>query len=192
MLLYALLASFGLGLLYAQTTLTPTASPAKAVACGGLVFITSAISFLAPPRWFRYSHTDAAPRVMNQVINRAFAAALIAIATNAAVWFIVASDSISLLEELYAYTLLVIFLFHGLGGAIASHVMYLQATRQYNSDQLIVVLATVTLLLFVLVLYFLAFDWAIPRDGSIHVRDLIAVTLVLIGYGRSVYLMAHH
>jgi hypothetical protein len=31
-----------------------------------------------------------------------------------------------------------------------------------------------------------------PRDASIHVRDLTLVTLVLLGYGRAVYVMAHH
>jgi hypothetical protein len=61
-----------------------------------------------------------------------------------------------------------------------------------HSNQLVAVLVLVTLILLVLVLYFLAFDWAIPRDASIHERDLTLLTLVLLGYGRAIFLMAHH
>jgi hypothetical protein len=71
-------------------------------------------------------------------------------------------------------------------------VIYLQATRQYNSNQLAAILLLVTLLLLVLVLYFIAFDWAIPRDAYVHLRDLTMITLVLLAYGRAIYLMAHH
>ncbi len=192
MLLYALVASLGFGLLYAQTAFAHTGLAGTAAAAGGLGFAALLISFLAPPRWFPYTHAEAAPRVMTQVITRAIVAAVIVVAASSMVWFMVAPGSISWLEELYAYALLALFLFHGFGGAMASHIVYLQATHQYNSNQLVAVLVTVTLLLFVLVLYFLTFDWAIPRDASIHLRDLIALSLVLLGYGRAVYLMAHH
>jgi uncharacterized membrane protein YczE len=70
--------------------------------------------------------------------------------------------------------------------------MYLQQTHQYNSNQLFAMLVAVTLLLFTLILYFLAFDLARPPDLHAYARDLIAITLTLIGYGRSVYLLARH
>jgi uncharacterized membrane protein len=90
------------------------------------------------------------------------------------------------------YTLITVFIFYGFAGAIASHVVYLQQTKQYNSNQLVAVLALVTLLLFVLILYFVALDWAMARDAYVHLRDLTLITLILVGYGRAVYLMAHH
>ncbi len=192
MILYSLLASLGFALLYGQTALAHTGSTGAGVVIGALAFVALAISFLAPPRWFRYTHADAAPRVMSQVISRAIVAAILVLALSIAAWLLVAPSSIAWVEELYTYALLAIFLFHGFGGAIASHVIYLQATHQYNSNQLVAVLVTVTLLIFVLILYFLALDWAIPRDESIHLRDLIVLTLVLLGYGRAIYLMAHH
>jgi hypothetical protein len=102
------------------------------------------------------------------------------------------SGDVSLLEGLYVYSLVAGLLFHGLGGAVASHVVYLQQTKQYNSNQLVAVLVLITLILLVLVLYFLAFDWALPRDTSIHVRDLTLLTLVVLGYSRAIFLMAHH
>ena len=76
-----------------------------------------------------------------------------------------------LLEEMYMYTLIAVFIFYGFAGAIASHVVYLQQTKQYNSNQLVAVLALVTLLLFVLILYLVALDWAMARDAYIHLRD---------------------
>ncbi len=50
----------------------------------------------------------------------------------------------------------------------------------------------ITLVLFVVVLFLLALDWGIARDAYVHLRDLTLVTLILLGYGRGVYLMAHH
>ena len=123
---------------------------------------------------------------------RGAAAAAITLVTNVAVWLSIGRESVALIEELYVYSLVAILLFHGLGGVIAAHVVYLQATKQYNSNQLAAVLLLITLLLLVLVLYFIAFDWAIPRDAYIHLRDLTMITLVLLGYGRAIYLMAHH
>jgi len=188
---YAFCASFGFGVLYAETTFARTQTPASAVAFGAGAGIAFLISFILPPRLFRYTNTDRAPRVMSQVLARAIVAAGIVLALNALVW-LAFMDGVPLLEELYVYALVAILLFHGLSGAVASHVVYLQQTQQYNSNQLVAVLVLVTLLLLVLVLYFIAFDWALPRDASIHLRDLTLVTLVLLGYGRAVYLMAHH
>ena len=191
MFLYAFFASLGFGVLYAETTLARTQSPATAWLFGAATFLAFLISFILPPRLYRYTNDDVAPRVMSQVITRAVVAALIVLALNVCVWFTLAGD-VSLLEELYVYSLVAILLFHGLGGSVASHVVYLQQTKQYNSNQLVAVLVLVTLILLVLVLYFVAFDWAMPRDAYIHVRDLTLVTLVLLGYGRAIYLMAHH
>ena len=191
MFLYAICVSLGFGVLYVGTTLTRTQSPAMAWLFGAATFLAFLISFILPPRLFRYTNDDVAPRVMSQVITRAVVAALIVLALNVGGW-VVLSGGVPLLEEMYMYTLVAILLFHGFGGAVASHVVYLQQTKQYNSNQLVAVLVLVTLILLVLVLYFLVFDWAIPRDASIHLRDLTLLTLVLLGYGRAIFLMAHH
>ena len=191
MLWYAIFASLGFGVLYAETTFTRTHSLVTAATFGAGAGIAFLISFVVPSRSFRYTNDDVAPSVLRQVIARAIVAAGIVLALNACVWLVLA-DGVALLEELYVYALVAILLFHGLGGAVASQVVYLQQTKQYNSNQLAAVLVLVTLLLFVLILYCLAFDWAMPRDASIHVRDLTLVTLVLLGYGRAVYVMAHH
>jgi len=191
-IIYALIASFGFGALYAQTALAHTQSPATAWVVGALVWIAFAVSFLVPPRFFRYAHADVAPVVLSQLMGRGITAAAITLATNIAVWLIVGRDQVALVEELYVYSLVAIFLFHGFGGVMASHVVYLQATKQYNSNQLAAVVLLVTLLLLVLVLYFVAFDWAIPRDATVHLRDLTLITLVLLAYGRAIYRMAHH
>ena len=189
---FALLASLGFAALYAESALARSGSSTMAGVVGVVVFIAFAVSFLVPPRLFRYSNADAAPRVMSQVIARAVVATSIVLVVDVIVWIVVARSEVALAEELYVYSLMAILLFHGFGGAIASHVVYLQQTKQYNSNQLVAILVLVTLLLFILILYFLAFDFAIPRDGYIHVRDLTALTLVLLGYGRAIYLMAHH
>jgi hypothetical protein len=191
MLWYAIFASLGFGVLYAETTFTRTYSMVSAATFAAGAGIAFLISFVVPSRSFRYTNDDVAPRVLSQVIARAIVAAGIVLALNACVWLVL-TDGVALLEELYVYALVAILLFHGLGGAVASQVVYLQQTKQYNSNQLVAVLVLVTLLLFVLILYCLAFDWAMPRDASIHVRDLTLVTLVLLGYGRALYVMAHH
>jgi succinate dehydrogenase/fumarate reductase cytochrome b subunit len=192
MILYTLFASMGFGVLYVQTAFSHTQSPAAALANGSLVLVAFAIAFLVPPRFFRYTNADVAPAVLSRLMARGAAAAAITLVTNVAVWLSIGRESVPLIEELYVYSLVAILLFHGLGGVIAAHVVYLQATKQYNSNQLAAVLLLITLLLLVLVLYFIAFDWAIPRDAYIHLRDLTMITLVLLGYGRAIYLMAHH
>jgi hypothetical protein len=190
--LYALVASLGFGALYAQTTFSHTLSAAAALAMGALTLIAFAIAFVVPPRFFSFTNADAAPVVLAQLMRRGVLAAGITLATNVAVWLSVGRESVAWVEELYVYSLVAILLFHGFGGVIASHVVYLQATRQYNSNQLAAILLLVTLLLLVLVLYFVAFDWAIPRDAYVHLRDLTTITMVLLAYGRAIYLMAHH
>jgi formate-dependent nitrite reductase membrane component NrfD len=88
--------------------------------------------------------------------------------------------------------LIALFLFQGWGEVVTRHVMYLQQTHQYNSNQLVALLISVTLLLFILILYFLAFDLARPAELHAYLRDILAITLVLVGHGRALYLMAHH
>ncbi len=192
MLLYSIVASLGFSALYTVSALERGQTFPAATVAGGIAFVGFVLSFVAPPFLFRYSNAEPAPRVMSQVSTRAITAALIVIAVDVIAWAIIAREEVSLVEELYGYALLAIFLFHGFGGAVASHVVYLQQTHQYNSNQLVAVLVFVTLLMLFLVLYFLAFDFVLPRDPHVHVRDLTAITLVLLGYGRAIYLMAHH
>lgn len=191
MIPYVLLASLGFGALYAETAFARMAVLTIAAILGALAFVAFLVSFLIPPRIFTYTNDDVAPRVMSQVISRVAVAAIVLLATNGIVWLAL-GGGVRLLEELYVYLLVALFLFHGFGGAIASHVVYLQQTKQYNSNQLAAVLLLITLVLLILLLYFIAFDWAIPRDDYVHLRDLTLVTLVLLSYGRAVYLMAHH
>ena len=188
---YSLFVSFGFGMLYAGTTYARTHHVALSVIVGVSACIAFLVSFLVPPRLFRYTNEDVAPRVQTQVIARAAVGSAIALALNIFVWLVL-GRSVPLLEEMYMYTMIAVFIFYGFAGAIASHVVYLQQTKQYNSNQLVAVLALVTLLLFVLILYFVALDWAMARDAYVHLRDLTLITLVLVGYGRGVYLMAHH
>lgn len=192
MLLYAVTASLGLAALYALSAVERVTNGTLGITAGAIAFVGLVASFVLPPPLFRYSNADLAPRVMSRVVARAVAASLVVLAVDVGVWLTIARPEISLVEELYVYTLLTVFVFHGFGGAVASHVVYLQETKQYNSNQLVAVLVLVTLILLVLLLYFLAFDFAIAREPVIHARDLIAVTLVLLGYGRAIYLMAHH
>ena len=188
---YSLLVSFGFGALYAGTAFARTQRLALAAMVGTLAFIAFLISFLLPPRLYTYTNADVAPRVQTQVISRAAVSSTITLGLNIVVW-VALGRSVPLLEEMYMYTLITVFIFYGWAGAIASHVVYLQQTKQYNSNQLVAVIAMVTLILFVLILYFITLDWAIVRDAYIHLRDLALVTLILIGFGRAVYLMAHH
>ncbi|MBI3742107.1 MAG: hypothetical protein HY257_10195 [Chloroflexi bacterium] len=190
-LIYALIVSVGFGALYYQSAHAQTHNADTALLVGALAFGAFAISFLAPPRFFRYTHAQLAPEVMAQLMQRAVVAAGIVLALNIAVWLWLGRAA-SLGEELYMYALVALFLFHGFGGVVANHVMYLQATKQYNSNQLAAILLLVTFILLILVLFFVALDWGAPHDAYIHARDLTLITLVLVGYGRAVYLMAHH
>ncbi len=188
---YNLIASFGFGILYLVTALARVQTIEIAFIVGVATYIAFLIAFTMPPRIFRYTNAHLAPYVQTQVIHRTLLSTAIVLILNLVLWLILTRD-IPLLEELYGYSLIAVFLFFGFAGAIATHVVYLQQTKQYNSNQLVAVIGLVTLMLFVLVLYLLALDWAIVRDAYIHLRDLILVTLILLGYGRAVYLMAHH
>ncbi|MBI5029868.1 MAG: hypothetical protein HZB51_05025 [Chloroflexi bacterium] len=191
MVWYSLFVSFGFSGLYAGTAYIQTHRFELAAIIGALAFVAFLVSFLFPLRLYKFTNADVAPQAQTQVISRAAVSSAITFALNIVVWFVL-GRSVPLIEELYMYTLITIFIFHGWAGAIASHVVYLQQTKQYNSNQLVAVIAMVTLILFVLILYFITLDWAIPRDAYIHLRDLTLITLVLVGFGRAVYLMAHH
>lgn len=191
MLWYSLFVALGFGAIYAGMAFVRIHQVWLIALMGGLSFLAFLISFLLPPRLFRYTNDDLAPRVQTQVILRAAVGSAIILLLNVIVWLVLGRSE-PLLEELYMLTLIAVMIFHGWAGAIASHVVYLQQTKQYNSNQLVAVITLVTLLLFVLILYFGALDWAIARDAYVHLRDLALVTLVLVGYGRAVYLMAHH
>lgn len=188
---YSLFVSLGFGVLYAGTAFARIHRLESASVIGVLAFVAFLVSFFLPPRFYTYATDDVAPRVQTQVISRAAVSSMITLVLNVTVW-VALGRSVPLLEEMYMYTLITVIIFHGWAGAIASHVVYLQQTKQYNSNQLVAVIALVTLILFVLILYFITLDWAIVRDAYIHLRDLVLVTLVLVGFGRAIYLMAHH
>ncbi len=190
-MLYHLCAALGFAFLYAETGWGHSHSLEKAWLVGGLTFIAFLISFLAPRRFAHYTLEDSAPLVQTRVLDRAMMGTAIILGLNAIVWIIL-GGSVPLLEELYGYTLMAVFLFHGFAGAMAAHIVYLQQTRQYNSNQLVAVIIFVTIVLLIIVLYLFALDWTALRDAYIHIRDLTWVSLILLGYGRAVYLMAHH
>ncbi len=192
MLAYALITSLGFAVLYMQTVLAHGFPQPTAIVIGLIAYVVFLLSFRLPEKFFNYTHQDVAPHVQTQVLSRAALASLLIVVMNAFVWFALDANSVALLEEMYMYSLVAVLLFHGFVGAIASHVVYLQQTKQYNSNQLVAVLVLVTLILIVLILYFVALDWAIARDAAVHVRDLLLITLVLLGFGRAIYLMAHN
>ncbi len=151
------------------------------------------LSYLIPPMLFRYDNAQAAPQVLSQLMKRAALATALVVTVGLFVLSITGLWlDLPFLEELYALTLTGLVVFHGFGGAFAYHVVYLQQTRQYTSNQLAAVLITFTLLLFVLTLFFLNLDFAAARDAHIQRRDLLMLTTVLVGHGWSIYKVAHH
>lgn len=164
---------------------------------GPLVFVVTfvlwLISYLLPPRLFAYSNELTAPTVLSQLMKRA--ALSIALVVAAALFALGATGlwaSLPVVQEQYSFTLIGIILFHGFGGPFAYHVVYLQQTKQYNSNQLAAVLIAVSLMLFVLILFFLNLDFGTPRDAAVQIRDLLLLSTVLVGYGWTVYKVAHH
>lgn len=190
-MLYPLAAAILFALLYGEAVHVRT--PSAALGAAALAFVGMLLSLLAPRQIFHYSNRDVAPRVLTQLMRRAALGSGLTLVSTIAVWLVAGLwNDPGFFGELYLFTALGIFLFQGFGETVTRHVVYLQQTGQYNSNQLVAVLLTVTLLLFVLVLYFLAFDLARPPEFHAYFRDLTAITLTLIGYGRAVYLMAHH
>ena len=188
---YPLVVSLLFALLFAEATAYRTPAPASLVFVVALALWLT--SYLLPPPLFRYTNQDAAPIVLSQLMKRAalaltcvIAAALLALYLTG-LWL-----DLPFIEEVYALTLIGIVVFHGFGGPFAHHVVYLQQTHQYNSNQLAAVLIAFTLMLFVLTLFFLNLDFGTQRDGYVQGRDLLLLTTVLIGYGSTIYKVAHH
>ncbi|MBI4671617.1 MAG: hypothetical protein HY741_08115 [Chloroflexi bacterium] len=158
--------------------------------------VAGVLMFLAiylPRHFFQYHLEDLAPTVLQRLMQRAVIGTGLVLAIPLLVLAMLGVwTNPVLLGELYVYALIGVFLFQGIGEVITNHVLYLQRTNQYNSNQLFAMLSGIALLIFVLILYFLAFDLAQPPQLHNYVRDLLAITLVLSGYGRAVFLMAHH
>lgn len=189
---YAIGSALLFGLLYGETVLARSGSFSTALLCSGVTVVFMLASFLAPRSFFRYTSKDVAPIVMTRVVTRAGISSAIVILMSVLIVLLSRVIEVSFLSEIYFYTLMAVLLFHGLGGAFADHVIYLQRTGQYNSNQLAAILLLVTLMLFVLALYFFSFD--LSPTGPPHAlgRDLIAITTALVGYGWAIYGMAHH
>ncbi|MBU1879190.1 MAG: hypothetical protein KJ734_09605, partial [Chloroflexi bacterium] len=184
----------GLAVLYGELTWHHTGgSLPTALLDGGLVFVGILVAFLVPPRLFRYSNDMLAPHVLTKLTNRGVLTLgivfLLSLVTLALCW---PNRSIQLVQELYAYTLIAGLIFFVLGDVYANHVVYLQVTKQYNSDQLLIVTVALTALMILLALYFLALDALMPRDAHVHIRDLLILTVVGYGYGWHLYKIGHH
>jgi len=191
---HAIFSSLGLGVLYGELIWYHTGgSLLLALLGGGLVALGIFLAFVVPPRLFRYSNEMLAPAVLTRLAKRgvmAFAIVLLlGVIALALCWSRV---SVPLIQELYAYTAITGLVFFALGEVYARHVVYLQATKQYNSDQLLIVTVALTTLMILLALYFLAFDALMPRDAHVHIRNLILITVVGYGYGWHLYQIGHH
>lgn len=190
-MLYSFLIALLTAMLYA--TSVQAVSPNLWLWVGILAGVLMFLAIFVPRRFFRYHLEDVAPTVLQKLMQRALIGSAFILAIPPLVLTIVGGwMNPVLLGEIYIYTLIGIFLIQGIGEVITNHVLYLQHTHQYNSNQLFAMLSVIALLIFVLVLYFLAFDLAQPPDLHNYARDLLAITLVLGAYSRAVYLMAHH
>lgn len=190
-MLYALLVALLTAGLYANSVAAVNAP--MTLPAAGLAALATFVSIYLPRRFFAYHLEDIAPTVLQRLMQRAAIGVVFVLALPLAVLaFTDGWNNPEFLGELYVYTLIGVFLFQAIGEVITNHVLYLQRTHQYNSNQLFALLASIALLLFVMILYFLAFDLAQPPDLHNYVRDMLAITLVLGGYGRAVFLMAHH
>jgi hypothetical protein len=184
------LVSLGFGSLFGYTVAFH-GGPGTAV--GVATAVIFAVSFLVPGRLFRYATTDAAPLVLSQLGRRWLLAVVLSLA--AAVLVAAATPwgrPLQLAEELYMYMVVAILVFHGLAGLYADHIVYLQVTKQYNSNQLLAITMLLVVVFIVLVLYFLSFDFAASRESYVYVRDLSVVTLALVGFGWHAFRIAHH
>ncbi len=190
-MLYSLLVAILYGALLGESA--RVRAPEAILLVSLVAFVGVLLSLAVPPRLFSYTNADLAPKVLTQLMQRAALGSALMVGTIVLAWFIVGRfTDPGLLGELYLFALLGVFLFQGFGEVVTHHTMYLQQTHQYNSNQLFALLLGVTLLLFTLILYFLAFDLARPPELHAYLRDLVAITLTLTGHGRAVYLMAHH
>ncbi len=190
-MVYSLLAAALYAVLLGESARARTPETALVVVL--IAFVGIWLSLDIPPRLFQYTNDDVAPAVLTRLMQRGALGSALMVGTMLLAWLIVGrlADP-GLFGEFYLFAILGVFLFQGFGQVVTNHTMYLQQTHQYNSNQLFALLVAVTLLLLTLVLYFLAFDLARPPEFHAYFRNLIAITLTLLGYGRAVYLMAHH
>ncbi len=167
--------------------------PALAAPLFASTFALWLIAYLVPPHLFPFRNDQLAPVVLTALMRRA-GVAIICIVAAAFVALLATGLWLDLpfLEELYAITLIGVIIFHGFGGPFAYHVVYLQETKQYNSNQLAAVLIAFTLMLFILTLFFFSLDFGAARDNVTQLRDLLIFTAVLVGYGWTIYKVAHH
>ncbi len=158
-----------------------------------ITFVGILLSLVVPPLLFKYTNNDVAPTVLTRLMERGALGSALMVLTIGLGWLFTQSVlDPGLFGEMYLFALLGVFLFQGFDVVVTNHTLYLQQTHQYNSNQLFALLVAVTLLIFTLVLYFLGFDLARPPEFHAYLRDIVAITLTLVGYGRAVYLMAHH
>lgn len=164
-----------------------------AAAAGASTVALYLASFLVPPRLFGYSNTDVAPLVLLQLGRRwVTATVLTLVATLVAALLAPWNRPAQLGMELYVITLTAVIVFHALAGMYANHVIYLQVTRQYNSNQLLALTVLLVVLLIAIVLYGLAFDFAANREPYFYARDMLLVTLAVVGFGWHGFRIAHH
>lgn len=190
-MVYNLVAAVGFAALYGETALARNPAAAGPVALFAL--LTTLFGLAVPPLLSGYTNEDIAPFVLSQLTKRAALGTALVLLNSLVSWLLIGRpNEPALVGELYLYSLIGVLLFQGLGTVMTRHVMYLQQTHQYNSNQLAAVLLMITLLVFVLVLYFFSFDLSRPPEMHPYLRDLLAISLTLLGYGRAVYLMAHH
>lgn len=190
-MLYALLIALLTAGLYANSASTVYGAMILPVAI--LAAVITFVSLYLPRKFFAYRLEDIAPTVLQRLMQRAAIGTGLALTLPFATLALIGGwNNPQFLGELYVYTLIAIFLFQAIGEVLTNHVLYLQRTHQYNSNQLFALLASLALLFFVLILYFLAFDLAQPPQLKNYTRDMLAITLILVGYGRAVFLMAHH
>jgi hypothetical protein len=189
-LVLALLSSAGFGGLFALVVGYHGGTAAVAGVVTGAVYLAA---FLVPARLFGYANSDAAPVVLLQLGRRWVTATLLTllatfVAASLAPW----TRPAQLGMELYVVTLTAVLIFHALAGMYANHVIYLQVTRQYNSNQLLALTVVLVVLLTAVVLYGLAFDLAANREPYFYARDLLLITLAVIGFGWHGFRIAHH
>ncbi len=190
-MLYALLIALLTASLYAVSVSSVNAAMTPFAAA--LAALMTFISIYLPRKFFAYTLQDIAPTVLQNLMQRVLIGVVFTLSLPLAVLALTGGwNDPRFLGELFVYTLIGIFLIQIIGEALTNHVLYLQRTHQYNSNQLFALLAGLALLFFILILYFLAFDLAQPPAMRNYLRDMLAITLILGGYGRAVFLMVHH